>query len=181
MATNLLGTCLFASITLAVKPSTWAKLLSCALGRPVSKEELLQRAEAVINLERLINARFGFSRKDDSLPARFTDEPGRDGRGAGEKVNLAVALDSFYDAMGWDRETACPKKTPSAGSARLDRDRLRRNARPKRAEREHHHERPRGGVHTPPGVSVLRPLRREPRPSHVGTALIAAVPTAQKP
>lgn len=110
MATNLLGTCLFASITLAVKPSTWAKLLSCALGRPVSKEELLQRAEAVINLERLINARFGFSRKDDSLPARFTDEPGRDGRGAGEKVNLAVALDSFYDAMGWDRETGLPEK-----------------------------------------------------------------------
>jgi len=110
MATNMLGVCLFASITIAIKPSTWAKLLSCAIGRTVTKEELLERAEAVINLERMINARFGFARKDDTLPKRFTDEPGRDGRGAGEKVNLDVALDSYYASMGWDKETGLPTK-----------------------------------------------------------------------
>lgn len=110
MATNLLGTCLFASITLAIKPATWAHLLSSALGRPVTKDELLRRAEAVINLERLINARFGFTRKDDTLPARFIEEPGRDGRGAAEKVHLDKSLDSFYEAMGWNRETGLPEK-----------------------------------------------------------------------
>ncbi|AER67515.1 Aldehyde ferredoxin oxidoreductase [Thermovirga lienii DSM 17291] len=110
MATNMLGVCLFASITLAIKASTWAKLLSCALGRTVTKDELLERAEAVINLERMINARFGFTRKDDTLPKRFTEELGRDGRGAGEKVNLDVALDSYYASMGWDKETGLPTK-----------------------------------------------------------------------
>jgi len=38
MATNMLGVCLFSSITLAVKPSTWAGLLSAAVGRTVTKE-----------------------------------------------------------------------------------------------------------------------------------------------
>jgi hypothetical protein len=29
---------------------------------------------------------------------------------AGEKVNLDVALDSYYASMGWDKETGLPTK-----------------------------------------------------------------------
>jgi aldehyde:ferredoxin oxidoreductase len=110
MATNMLGVCLFASITLAVKPSTWARLTSAATGTPLSKEELLLAAERVINLERMVNARFGLDRKDDTLPLRFTEERAVDGRGEGEVVNLAVALDSYFQAMGWDQATGLPSR-----------------------------------------------------------------------
>jgi aldehyde:ferredoxin oxidoreductase len=108
MATNMLGVCLFASITLAIKASTWAELLSDVLGYPVTKDELLLRGERVINLERMINTRFGFDRKDDTLPRRFLDEPAPDGRGQGQVVDLNKALDSYYAAMGWDLATGLP-------------------------------------------------------------------------
>jgi len=120
MATNLLGVCLFASITLAVKPSSWARLASAAVGYPISKEELLLAAERTINLERLVNARLGFDRKDDTLPRRFTEERAVDGRGEGEVVDLGVILDEYYESMGWDRATGLPTKEKLA-SLGLDR------------------------------------------------------------
>jgi len=108
MATNMLGVCLFASITLAIKASTWAELLSDVLGYQVTKDELLLAGERVINLERMINTRFGFDRKDDVLPRRFLEEPAPDGRGQGQVVDLNKALDSYYAAMGWDLATGLP-------------------------------------------------------------------------
>jgi aldehyde:ferredoxin oxidoreductase len=108
MATNLLGVCLFSVITLAVQPSTWAATLSAATGREWSVESMLKAAERVINLERLVNARFGFTRADDTLPRRITSEPAPDGRGEGQVADLQVSLDSFYAAMGWDLESGLP-------------------------------------------------------------------------
>jgi aldehyde:ferredoxin oxidoreductase len=108
MATNMLGVCLFASITLAIKASTWAELLSDVLGYEVTKDELLLAAERVINMERMVNVRFGFDRKDDVLPRRFLEEPAPDGRGQGQVVDLDKALDSYYTAMGWDLASGLP-------------------------------------------------------------------------
>ena len=108
MATNLLGVCLFSVITLAVQPSTWAAVLSAATGETWTKEDLLKAAERVINLERLVNARFGMTRADDTLPRRILTEPAPDGRGEGQVARLDVSLDSFYAAMGWDRESGLP-------------------------------------------------------------------------
>ncbi len=109
MATNLLGVCLFASITLAIKASTWARLTAAAVGYPLDKDALLTAAERVINMERMLNARFGFDRKDDTLPRRFLEEPAPDGRGAGQVVNLEVALAEYYASMGWDADTGLPR------------------------------------------------------------------------
>jgi aldehyde:ferredoxin oxidoreductase len=108
MATNQMGVCLFSVITLAVQPSTWAALLTAATGEPWTKEELLRSAERVIDLERMINAKWGFTRKDDTLPKRLLTEPAADGRGEGQVVDLDKALDSFYAAMGWDLTTGLP-------------------------------------------------------------------------
>lgn len=108
MATNMLGVCLFASITLGIKASTWAKLISKALGKEIGKQDLLLAAERVINLERMLNARLGFDRKDDTLPKRFLTEPAPDGRGAGQVVDLEKALNSYYESMGWDLKTGLP-------------------------------------------------------------------------
>lgn len=108
MATNQMGVCLFTVITLAVQPSTWADLLTAATGEKWTKEDLLRSAERVIDLERLVNAKFGFTRADDTLPKRLLTEPAADGRGEGQVVDLEKALDSFYMAMGWDLETGLP-------------------------------------------------------------------------
>jgi aldehyde:ferredoxin oxidoreductase len=108
MATNQMGVCLFTVITLAVQPSTWAALLTAATGESWTKEDLLRSAERVIDLERLVNAKFGFTRADDTLPKRLLSEPAVDGRGEGQVVDLDKALDSFYAAMGWDLKTGLP-------------------------------------------------------------------------
>lgn len=108
MATNLMGACLFASICLAVKASTWAELLSAGVGKRWSMNDLLKAAERVINMERIINSRYGFDRKDDKLPKRLLQEPAPDGVGKGQVVDLDKALDSYYEAMGWDVKTGIP-------------------------------------------------------------------------
>ncbi len=109
MATNMLGVCLFTVITIANKPSTYAEMLSLATGKEYTKEELLEAAERVINLERIINVELGFDKEDDTLPKRFLNEPAPDGRGKGEVVGLEEALMSYYEAMGWDMNTGKPK------------------------------------------------------------------------
>ena len=71
MSCNLMGVCLFMVIILAVRPSTWAGLMTVATGEELTKERLLGASERTIDLERLISARFGMDRKDDRLPERF--------------------------------------------------------------------------------------------------------------
>jgi len=108
MLTNLMGVCLFASITLAVKGSTWTGLYNAVTGNNASMAELLKCSERVINLERMFNAREGFDRKDEKLPVRLTDEPAPDGLGKGLVAHTDVILDDFYKSMGWDLKTGLP-------------------------------------------------------------------------
>lgn len=108
MLTNLLGVCLFASITLAVKGNTWTGLYNAATGNKTDLATLLKCSERVINLERLFNAREGFDRKDEKLPVRLSKEPAVDGLGKGNVANEAVMLDEFYEAMGWHLDTGLP-------------------------------------------------------------------------
>ena len=102
MLTNLLGTCLFTTITLAIKGETWTGIYNAVTGNSLTLAEMLQCAERVSNLERLFNVREGFTRKDDTLPVRLRTEPAPDGLGEGEVVDERVIIDEFYDSMGWD-------------------------------------------------------------------------------
>jgi aldehyde:ferredoxin oxidoreductase len=92
-----------------VKGSTWAALYAAVTGRELSLQELLKASERVINMERMINARYGFDRKEDKLPKRLLQEPAADGVGQGQVVDLDKALDSYYEAMGWDIVSGLPK------------------------------------------------------------------------
>ena len=89
-----------------------AQLLSAATGRSVSRRELFEAAERVVNVERCIDGRQGSSRKDDTLPSRFF-KPLDTG------VNKGKALDPekmeemktvYYRTRGWDSETGLPSK-----------------------------------------------------------------------
>ncbi len=108
MLTNLLGVCLFNSITLAVKGSTWTGLYNAATGEKLTLQNLLKGAERVINLERMFNFREGFDIKDDQLPVRLTTEPAPDGLGKGEVVDNGLILREFYESMGWETDTGIP-------------------------------------------------------------------------
>jgi aldehyde:ferredoxin oxidoreductase len=58
----------------------------------------------------LFNAREGITRKDDTLPSRFLDDPMPEGPGKGQTVDLDPMLDDYYRLRGWDLETGLPTK-----------------------------------------------------------------------
>ena len=165
MATNLMGICLFTVITLAVRPSTWAHLLTVATGEEWTKERLLEAAERTIDLERVINARFGLDRKDDRLPERFMRETVEDGPGHGTVIDLDAVLDSYYGAMGWALDDGLPT------AETLERLRLgwtRAAARGLRPPRRERGRRASAGV---PAV-LASPARGRPGASGPGAAVV---------
>lgn len=108
---DLLQMCVFVTPYLDVGLA--AGLLSDVVGVDYSKQDLLLAAERVINLERAFNVREGMSREDDALPYRVMNEGLGGGNAAGMKVPIEVLEEmksQYYDARGWNRETACPTR-----------------------------------------------------------------------
>ncbi len=85
-----------------------AEATSSMLQEPLSVAELNEAGERVMCQERLFNVREGFSRKDDTLPARLLKEPKPDGPTKGAVVPLEELKDGFYNAMGYDPATGNP-------------------------------------------------------------------------
>ena len=87
-----------------------AEMLSAAVGIDWTGEDVRRTGERIVNAERMINARFGIGRADDTLPPRFLDEPAvpSDSPSAGSVVELGPMLDEYYAARGWDVETGLP-------------------------------------------------------------------------
>ena len=96
---SLVG-CKFAAF--AVTPDAFARLLGAMLGEPVETDELLRAGERIWNAERLFNLRAGFTRADDTLPARLLHEPVAAGPCAGHVVDLEPMLEEYYRNRGWD-------------------------------------------------------------------------------
>jgi len=96
---SLVG-CKFAAF--AVSADSFARLLGAMLGEYVATEELLLAGERIWNAERLFNLRAGFTRADDTLPARLLSEPVHAGPCTGHVVDLAPMLDEYYRCRGWD-------------------------------------------------------------------------------
>jgi aldehyde:ferredoxin oxidoreductase len=89
-----------------------AELLRAATGWDITGEEVRQIGERIVNLERLFIAREGITRKDDTLPRRFLEEPLPEGSGpsTGSVLELEPMLDEYYRARGWDVETGLPTR-----------------------------------------------------------------------
>jgi aldehyde:ferredoxin oxidoreductase len=58
--------------------------------------------ERVSTLARLFNTREGFTRQQDTLPARNLSQPMPGGPAKGHVVELAPMLDEYYALVGWD-------------------------------------------------------------------------------
>ncbi|HEY65700.1 MAG TPA: aldehyde ferredoxin oxidoreductase family protein [Caldilineae bacterium] len=89
-----------------------AELLQAATGWDITGEEVRRIGERIVNLERLFIAREGVTRKDDTLPKRFLQEPMPEGSGdsTGSVLELEPMLDEYYRARGWDVRTGLPTR-----------------------------------------------------------------------
>jgi aldehyde:ferredoxin oxidoreductase len=91
-------------------PGILAKLYNAVTGFELSERDILKIGERVVNVDRAFNVREGLSRKDDTLPQRFLEEPLPDGPARGHVVNLDPMLDEYYELRGWDKRTGFPTK-----------------------------------------------------------------------
>ena len=89
---------------LAVAEEYFARLLTAVTGHPYKADDLMRIGERVWNLERLYNLREGFTRADDTLPARLLNEPSPAGPSAGFTVRLEPMLEEYYEFRGWDTD-----------------------------------------------------------------------------
>lgn len=87
-------------------------MLNLATGFNFDEQEYTRAGERIWNLTRLFNVREGISRKDDTLPKRFMDEPLPSGPAKGQMISKEILdrmLDEYYQLRGWD-ENGIPKK-----------------------------------------------------------------------
>ncbi len=85
-----------------------AKLYSAVTGLEMSADEIGVAGERIITLAKLINAREGLTRSDDTLPWKVLNQPVTDdGPAKGAVVTqeeLDLLLDDYYHARGWTVE-----------------------------------------------------------------------------
>ena len=98
-----------------------AELYSALTGIEVSPREFLRAGERIYNLEKLLNVREGFDRRDDEIPSVWlqnTQTPVRLRTGEIylrdwfgnriQKADIEGMLDDYYEERGWDIATGTP-------------------------------------------------------------------------
>ncbi len=90
----------------------FSRVLSAVTGEESWSDvgEVWLAGERIVNLKRAFNVREGITRRDDTLPERFTREPMPEGPGRGQVVDLERMLDEYYELRGWDLETGFPTR-----------------------------------------------------------------------
>ena len=87
-------------------------MVRAATGWEVDLADLLSIGERATNLARAFNVREGFSRQDDTLPARLF-EPLAAGPMAGvgiSRSDFEQTMDALYALKGWDPQTTMPSR-----------------------------------------------------------------------
>jgi len=80
-----------------------AELLRAVTGWDVDGDELRATARRVVNARKCLNEREGWTRAEDTLPARFlTEGPGL------SRSRLDAMIDSYYRGRGWDDDGTVP-------------------------------------------------------------------------
>ena len=104
---DITGTCKFMGLMLDAKE--WVDLISSVTGWEFGIEDFRKTGERAVNLSRAFNMRDGFSRADDTLPKRLTEEPMPEGPAKGQVIDqLDMLLDHYYEERGWDKKTGKP-------------------------------------------------------------------------
>jgi aldehyde:ferredoxin oxidoreductase len=86
----------------------YAELLTAATGIDYSPQRLKEIGRRILLTERFYNCANGFSRRDDSLPERFFNEPGSSGDGIEihpiDRQRFEEELDKYYRIRGLNAE-----------------------------------------------------------------------------
>ena len=104
------GLCIFFAVRnlaakdLGVAPVGILEYLNAATGADYTLKELMEAGQRIINAERMFLARAGFTRKDDSLPKRLTEEPAPTGPAKGMVCHLEEMLEEYYQVQGWTED-----------------------------------------------------------------------------
>lgn len=116
------GLCIFFTVRnlvekdLDIAPTGILEYMNAATGANYTLEELSEAGQRVINIERLFLVKAGFTRKDDSLPKRLTEEPMLEGPSKGHVCHLEEMLDEYYVARDWTPEgVPTPEKLAKLG------------------------------------------------------------------
>ena len=83
------------------------KLIHAASGWKYSKRDIENVGKRVIDIERMFNNREGISRKDDTLPKRYFDEPSKLRIAKGHHIDrreFDQALTRYYKLRGWTED-----------------------------------------------------------------------------
>lgn len=89
----------------------FAQALNAVTGMNFTTKDFDLIGERICNMERSFNVLCGdASRKDDTLPKRFTEDAYPKGGSSGMTVPLETMLDDYYEARGWNKETGRPTR-----------------------------------------------------------------------
>jgi len=110
---NSLGVCNFAAVPYtAFTLGLLAEAVEAIIGWDTSVYELMELGERTITMGRMFNVREGFTTQYDDLPERLFEplEPGTPSEMRLCRDEFHDALNLYYEAMGWDRDTGIPRK-----------------------------------------------------------------------
>lgn len=82
---------------------TLTDMLKLVTGLDFTSNEVVRIGTRIYTLERWFNQKNGFSRKDDTLPRRFLEEPFTEGASRNRVVKLDEMLNEYYNLRGWDQ------------------------------------------------------------------------------
>jgi aldehyde:ferredoxin oxidoreductase len=106
----------------------FAPQLANVTGIDFTESDLSRIGLTIMGVERMINARLGLTRKDDTLPERWFEEPITFGSYAGEKIDRAefdAMLSRFYEISNLDAEGHPKPEWRAELEAMLGENRLR--------------------------------------------------------
>jgi aldehyde:ferredoxin oxidoreductase len=116
---SCLGLCNRAWINRFYSAKSLTEIYSALTGHKITQAELLKASERVWNMEKMLNAKAGFSRKDDQFPEIWFT-PLKDDKGNEwiltdyfktkklTREDLEAYLDDYYDERGWDKRMGIP-------------------------------------------------------------------------
>jgi aldehyde:ferredoxin oxidoreductase len=111
---DMLGVCRLPWIELGLNERHYENFYRYVTGKKMTLEELLELSNDIYDLTRLINARLGVSRKDDTLPYKVYARPALTGPNAGKVLDpdeFQRMLSKYYERRGWDENGLPPKET----------------------------------------------------------------------
>lgn len=97
-----------------------AEAMTAITGHPFTADELRAIASRIVALKKLFNEREGWTRAEDTLPARFLSEALPDGVAAGARLpaeRLNALVDAYYRHRGWSSDGRLPEAQRDALSA----------------------------------------------------------------